>query len=412
MKKIFIYFATAMMLASCSSEDNVVEEVDKPYNPFPDYNGVVATMPDVESEGDEDPVTRSSLTYNLDLKNMKFSWTADDAIGVFAITHNGEEISNENTSQQKWIIDSGSIKTGENTSSGIFYKSDNAVATLEAGAKYVAYTPYVQEKSEYNCDNIHVTYRGQTQAVNVNTSAYYKRAQSKEMMNAYLESEPLASAHLCDFDYNVSEAIGTPTGGAHFAFTRLGSVARFFFKAPARDVFDALVFYNADANFILDAIMDVKSKKLTSTQTGHGLTLKLGVNGFDLTSESASPNSFNNGNGYIIAYLMSAPMTNLKELGACTLYLLGHKDITVSDWLSLTEAEKKAYEKVGDKYRIKTYYKNSAELSKYNLEQNKVQRWTPTLGPDDQPIEFQSISVQQWKEETGYGNDGKGTETW
>lgn len=415
MKKIFIYFATAMMLASCSSESSVTEEVDKPgENPFPEYNGVVATLPDVEFEGDDDPVTRATLIYDYEKKLMKASWKQGDEVGVYPITANGKNLSVNQSKQQKWIVDP-ETPLIENTSSvtGVFVSADVNIKALESYAKYISYYPYTSAGESY--DAIPVSYRNQKQMQNVNVNAYYSRSKD-DNLNVYKASEILASAHLGAYDYLVSDAIATPNGGAHFLYTRLGSVSRFFFEAPEKVVYDAMIFYNADANFTLDATMNVSEKTLTATETGHSLTLKFGDEGFDLTDATKNPGSFYHDYGYIIAYLMSAPI-QLKSLDKCTLYLLGHLDITNDQYNNISDEEEKAlYSSVTITkdgtpevvYRKNTYYK--AALTKYNMDQNKVQRWSPVLGKDE-PIKFEAMTVQQWNEEYGYENP-KGTETW
>lgn len=404
-----------MLISACSSDGTPVLDIEEPTipNPFPDYVGMVASRPDVKSSGDEDPLTRSTLVYDNNKKIMLASWEASDALGVFPVTHEGQEIKAANSTQQKWVVDSEQgFKNGDSFSTAVFVKDDNHVATLEAGAKYVAFSPFTQATSEYSYDNVPVTYRNQMQRVNVNIDAYYRRNSSVEMMNAYLESEPYASAHLNDYDYLASDAIATPTGGAHFIFTRLGSVSRFFLSAPEKAIYDKMVFFNDEVDFTLDAKMNVKDKTLEPTAKGHSLSLKLGENGFDLTNVAGNNSFYSVGGkdyGYIIAYLMSAP-TELLSHKKCTLYLLGHIDVDKDRYDALTpESEKLLYEKISENcYRKKTYYK--ATLNYYDMEQDKLQRWTPSLGKDD-PIEFETISVQQWVEETGYTND-KGTEKW
>lgn len=411
MKKFLLYISAAMLIAACSSDGTPVLDIEEPTipNPFPDYIGMVASRPNVESEGDDEPITRSTLVYDFAGKIMIASWEMDDAIGVFPVTQGGKNIEASMSSSQKWIVDNEKgLSNGGSFSSAVFVKSDNGFATLEAGATYVAYSPYDIGSSESHYDNIPVTYRGQTQMANIDVSAYYQRDDSEEKMTAYRDSEPAASAHLNAYDYLASTAVATPTGGAHFVFKRLGSVSRFFMKLPELAVYESMVFFNKDVNFTLDAIMDVKSQTLIPTATGHSLNLKFGATGFDLTDKTKTPTSFNGDQPCIIAYMMSAPI-ELKSHNACTLYLLGHKDINATQYAELDDDKKDLYEKINtDCYRIKTYYK--ATLSKYDMDQNMVQRWTPSWGKDE-PIEFETISVQQWVEETGYTNE-KGTETW
>lgn len=417
MKKFLLYISAAMLIAACSSDGTPVLDIEEPPipNPFPDYIGMVASKPNVESEGDNDPLTRSTLVFDDKQKIMIASWQASDAIGVFPIVRNEQNIDASRSSSMRWNVDAekgitSSGNTDKDFSSAIFKCNDPNIVTLEAGVKYAAYSPYGVGTAESQYDNIPVSYRDQVQAQNVNIKAYYGYIVNRDdvNLNSYLESEPLASSHLYEYDYLVSDAVATPTGGAHFMFTRLGSVSRFFIYVPELAVYDEMVFFNDQVNFVLDATMNVKEKTLTPTATGHSLRLKLGSTGFDMTNNTT--NSFYSGYGYIIAYLMSAPFENLTDYKNCTLYLLGHKDVDAAGYEALEIAEKPLYEKISETcYRKKTYYK--ATLNKYNMQQNKVQRWSPTLGKDE-PIEFETISVQQWVEETGYTNDKGGTETW
>lgn len=416
MKKVFLYIAAAMLISACSSDGTSVLDIEEPIipNPFPDYVGMVASKPNVESEGDDDPLTRSTLVFDHTTNIMVASWQETDAVGVYPIVRNGQSIDAFKSSAMEWIVDAGkgitsSGNTDKDFSSAVFVKKENSFATLEAGVSYAAYSPYSLGTSESQYDNIPVTYRNQVQAQNVNINAYYGYLVNKDdaNLNSYLESEPQASNHLNAYDYLASDAVATPTGGAHFMFTRLGSVSRFFMYVPELAVYDEMVFFNDQVNFVLDATMNVREKTLTPTAVGHSLRLKLGPTGFDMTDNTS--NSFYTGYGYIIAYLMSAPFENLKDYKACTLYLLGHKDVDAAGYEALPIAEQPLYEKISETcYRKKTYYK--ATLTKYNMQQNKLQRWAPSLGKDD-PIEFETISVQQWVEETGYTND-KGTEKW
>lgn len=400
MKKFFLYMTAALMMAACSSEGDMLTPTveDKDMVPEEPLTGVRASVPDVLMYGDED-LTRTSLTYSLAEKRMKFTWETGDNIGVFPTT--------SNTAQQvEFSLTNEELIVGANSVTGMFEPADENVEPLEVNTHYASYSPYLSYQnanSKFNVsdpfgyNNVPVSYEGQRQAVNVNIQKFYDRNNSTESMDAYKASEIPACEHLGDYDYLVSDATTTELGGVHFNYSRLGGVVRFYFLVPAAEVFDELQLVNSEANFMLEGTMDVMSNTLTATKTGHMLKLKLGPDSktsgdsFDMTKVDGNPvcaasYKLDKSNAYIIAYMMAAPI-ELASLKACTLYLVGHK--------SSTDA-------------TKTYYK--ATLNKYDIPQDRVLQWTSTtLAPDD-PITFSPITVQEWEAGTTFTNgDGNGT---
>ena len=398
MKKFLLYIVSAIMFAACSSEQIELAEQtnEKTPNATPNTNGeeeawpwgegVSATVPNLELHGDQEP-TRA-LVYDNDVRFMKFYWNgsaAEDMIGVFPVNSDPTK-----SSQQCFERIAEESSTGIGNASANFKTKDGGVKTVSESTEYVSYYPFIE--GELNYVQIPITYLGQKQRENLNIKAYATRKNSDELMNAYKQSELAAAEHLEEFDYLVSSAGSTPTGDIHFSYTRLGSTVRLFIKAPEQIVYDSIQLVNKDVEFMTKGTMNVPAKTLTATKTSHAISLQLGNNGFDL-SDNTSNDYQNPTTGYIVAYMMLAPIQLDKtDISQCYLYMCGH---------------------VKDHPKQKKYFK-SAPLTKYDIEQNKTLQWTTTNNTPDEPITFNAISVEEWKEGTTFsnGDDGKGTEGW
>lgn len=396
------------MFAACSSDQIELAEQtnEKTPNATPNTNGeeeawpwadgVSVTVPNLELHGDQIP-TRA-LVYDVTNKFMVFSWKNStdsnskdgDKIGVFPVN------TPSSTSQQQcFVMTNDDIIEGANSVSAKFMNYDTGVLSVDAFKDYVSYFPYVEprtvELDRFDYEKIPVKYLGQIQSANVNIYAYANRKTTVEQMNTYNESERIAASHLEAYDYLASNATSTANGGVHFYYTRLGSTVRFFIKAPEKIVYDNIQLVNKDALFMTKGTMNIYNKTLTATETSHVLSMQLGADGFDLSDET-SIHYQNPSTGYIIAYMMLAPIKLKEVTSQCYLYICGH---------------------VKDHPEQKKYFK-SAPLTKYDIEQNKTLQWTTTNNTPDEPITFNAISVEEWKEGTTFsnGDDGKGTEGW
>lgn len=386
----------SVLVLSCTADIATSEAEDSPISDTGD--AVIGIIPEMET--DDEDVTRSTLIFSPTLRAMTFAWEQTDAIGVFPYEYAGSA-----TTQQRFGI----LPTEINGLSAKFKNDDDAIQMLKEGKQYVSYSPF--STVDENKNAVHATFRNQIQKESVNMDAYYKRAES-DMMNAYLESEAKASAHLGKYDYMVSSATAPVDGKASFHFTRLGSIVRFYLRIPAEGYYDSIQVINKDANFIIDADLDITksdaAKAFINPVTSHIVSLAFrkdvtdgsgnvtGQNGFDLYDTEKNnpyygkPPSSLERRGYIIAYMMFAPI-NLKDdkIGQSTLYLLGH-----------------------DKKGNKTYYRAKDKLSKINIAQNKTQQWAPAELENDQPIDFVPVEVEIWKDDTNFDNNGTGTDEW
>ena len=360
MRKNYPYIIALIMsvlVLSCTADIATPEAEDSPISDTGD--AVIGIIPEMET--DDEGMTRSTLIFSPTLRAMTFAWEQTDTIGVFPY-----EFTNISTTQQKFGI----LPTEINGLSAKFKKDDDAIQMLEKGKQYVSYSPFSTVDESRNA--VHATFRNQIQKESVNMDAYYQKEQSNDMMNAYLESEAKASAHLGKYDYMVSSATAPVDGKASFHFTRLGSIVRFYLRIPAEGYYDSIQVINKDADFIIDADLDITkpdaAKAFVNPVTSHIVSLAFrkdvtdesgnvtGQNGFDLyytENNQYYDKRSSVKRGYIIAYMMFAPI-NLKadNIGQSTLYLLGH-----------------------DNDGNRTYYRAADKLSKINIAQNKTQQW-------------------------------------
>lgn len=401
MNKLLFYIFSLLLIVSCASdniEDSIMTDNNLPATELDENKGeedtlwmtaVGATVPDLELYGDEGE-TRA-LTFDYENRIMKFTWhqgansREGDLIGVFPTKIEGRD--SEETQQIEFGLTQDPLVVSDHSVTGTFQSNDNSITTLEANTLYLSYAPYISEEGngDFHYTNVPVTYLDQMQASNVDMDAYFKKTDESEMTK-YKDSETAASAHLTKYDYLASAATTRGMGGVHFDYTRLGSVVRFYLKVPDDIKYDQIQVVNTKAKFMTKGTMNVKTKTLNAENSSHVVTLKLGETGLE------SSLSTTNSTRYIVAYMMFAPI-NLKtsEIPNCSLYLCGHTKTEPS---------------------IKKYYKANS-LTKINIAQNKVQQWAPTIGSDE-PITFNAISVEEWKEGTTFsnGDDGKGTEGW
>lgn len=379
MKKLFTYIAPLLLLASCSSEVTLVDDYDEQE----EVKGIVAEIKDPVLLGDEF-ISRSSLVYDDVNRIMEFKWDKGDCIGVFTCD---PEHSQQQTFSQ--------VEDPNNNDDHLrTFKTQDGYLSVTPGQNYVSHFPYIAA-SDYT--HIPIDYTGQKQTASVDFSDYKKTPDTR-----YKKSQPLASAHLSNYDFMCTGPI-TPTagGGIHFPLTRMGAIVRFWLVIGKqyKYVYDELMLVNNAANFTTTATMDAELKTLTATATSHILTLKLGDEGFDMSVVPAEgvSNAFyywnpskNDHQGYIQAYMMVAPIDLTgDDVESCVLYLVAHEKNTPEN---------------------KHYFK-SIGLSKPNLQPNTFYQWTVTPG-EDTPIEFQTITVEEWREGTSFENGGKGTGSW
>ena len=408
-KKLIYGMATAFMVTAmvgCSGSDEVLDAdttvTDTDGDNGSAVDGMIASTVEFEEGQGDDNLTRSSLQYNRVTNKMKMSWVQDDAIAVFSQSNK--------RSQLKFILDQeeGLAET-DNSVTGCFKIYDLSLHPIQAEEEYMSYYPYKAQTSktgEFSYETVPVSFAGQTQTANVKMNCYWQylygdAAAKQTQYDTYLESETAAAAHLCGYDYMVSDTTSTKYRNVLFKYNRLASIVRFYMYAPAAAsegvYYDSIMVVNSSKQFTVDATMNVVAASLTTKRQAHTMTLAFNP-AIDMTNNTDKAKATFDywdqdypDNGYIMAYMMIAPV-NLKgdDVENSVLYLCGH-----------TESGNPV---------VKTpkYYR--ATLSKINFEAGKHHQWVADAKPEG-PITFSEVNVQTWKEET-YQNDGKGTANW
>lgn len=368
--------------------------------PEEDADGVYGNAPVVDFG---DALTRSTLTFDYNTRTLLFSWVMGDLVGVFPVQ-------DDNSKSQIAYTVNEMISAHR----ARFTQKDNTVSPeIKTGNLFVSYKP-VKDNYEGKSSEIPFSFANQYQENPVNMKSYWDTLQAKPPIGEgkyYKESEKMASSHLPEYDFQVSAGAAPRDNHLVFDYTRLSSFVRLYLKVKEEATYDSIIILNKDADFFIDGTMDisknVSSEAFTPKTTLHYVTLRLGKKtvkngvteyaGFKIWNDHEAKEDENKCTlwsaekeaGYIVAYMAFVPIQLKNLANGCTLYLLGH-----------------------DKSGNKKYYRAKTTLSKYNLEQNKIQQWAPSENSVDEPIEVIPVEVEEWKADMEFSNEGTGTEEW
>ena len=369
--------------------------------PEEDGDGVYGNAPVVDFG---DALTRSTLTFDYNTRTLLFSWEMGDLVGVFP-----DREDNHNSQIEYTVNEMISAHRAR------FTQKDNAVSPeIKTGNLFVSYKP-AKENYDGNSSTIPVSFANQYQENPVNMKSYWDTLKATPSIGEgkyYKESEKMASSHLPKYDFQVSAGAAPRDNHLVFDYTRLSSFVRLYLKVTEEATYDSIIILNKDADFFIDGTMDisknVSSAAFTPKTKLHYVTLRLGEKttdengvteyaGFSIWNDNLTQInekkcalwSAEKEAGYIVAYMAFVPIQLKNLANGCTLYLLGH-----------------------DKSGNKKYYRATKTLSKYNLEQNKIQQWAPSENSVDEPIEVIPVEVEEWKADMEFSNEGTGTEEW
>ena len=457
MKKFLTYipFMAAMMIVACSDNDiaglSAIEDTTEKAGIL---EGTMVSVADYrDGGGDSDPMAKSQTYYDRIAKDMKFTWVAGDKIAVFADGNDEQQID--------FVVDNTKPYTYNGRKVTAVFKpvDEEGPNPIVASTKYYSYFP--AKAGNFEDTEVPISLSGQTQEANEQMDYYYLNTEESKPL--FLASSQVAGRHLAAYDYMTSDATSTPTKYVQFTYEHMTAVVRFMMYCPstaADDIYyDALQVYNSSANFFLDGKMNIKTKVLTPTRQSHVASLRF-YPAIDMTNntDATKPSyhywrSTGNKRGYIMAYMRVAPidLTGVDE--QCTLYLLGKKpsyytldeyNDKIAKGSPISEAAFDALDKVAkikiyetrdayneavdpdvdaatwstmtniDKMRDYTRKVYKAEgLSKQNFEAGYHYQWSVANAPEDDPIEFNLIEIQEWKDGPGFTNeDGAGTNDW
>lgn len=415
MKNIFTYLTVVavMLLVSCSS-DSIVADGEMILE-----EGTMATKPSLES-GD---ASRSALF--LKDGKMMFEWRDTDKIAVYPMYKEGtnQDFNSIDESMVKKLKYRRSTTNSVDLDKAEFSINDKKyVLDVKNTRDYVAWAPLLEEPPfenrrvpELGYTEMPVVYNGQIQASNVEMGHYVTTDDTE--MAAYMASEKAASAHLGAYDYLYAQGNQGMTGYTCFDFSHVQATIRFYMVIPEPEkpqVFDSLIIYHKhDAgdvegyNFVTKGRFNLDTKSMHVDEIASKLTLKLGTEteGMDLIdhvegseTEGKYKSIYKRGDRYfLIAYMQMYPVDiTMDNMQKPTLYLCGHT----------------GSEATGD--LKKNFYK--ARLEKKNILAGKWYQWATTLD-EDQPIEFEVVSVQEWEADDTFYNtvnkqEGQGTQDW
>lgn len=402
-----------MLLVSCSS-DSIVADGEMILE-----EGTMATKPSLES-GD---ASRSALF--LKDGKMMFEWRDTDKIAVYPMYKEGidQGFNSIDESMVKKLKYRRSTTNSVDLDKAEFSINDKKyVLDVKNTRDYVAWAPLLEGPAfenrrvpELGYTEMPVVYNGQIQASNVEMGHYVTTDDTE--MEAYMASEKAASAHLGAYDYLYAQGNQGATGYTCFNFAHVQATIRFYMVIPEPDkpqVFDSLIIYHKhDAgdvegyNFVTKGRFNLDTKSMHVDEIASKLTLKLGTEteGMDLIDHEADSETegkyksiYKRGDRYfLIAYMQMYPVDiTMDNMQKPTLYLCGHT----------------GSEATGD--LKKNFYK--ARLEKKNILAGKWYQWATTLD-EDQPIEFEVVSVQEWEADDTFYNtvnkqEGQGTQDW
>lgn len=401
MKKIIALILTTFFIASCSSDELIVDVQEEEIIPTETESEMAVEVEPVIVYGDMG--SRSAIYYDkLSAATFNFEWNAGESLGVFAY-------GNDVVHRQHMKFN---LADGDDSEDALYRKivpEDDGFSVLTQNTSYVAYFPYSSTIDDYA--NIPIDYSKQVQIGHVDMSVYLDLAKTTDATySKYIASERSASSHLAAYDYLCTAPQTTNyKKGINFSLKRVGSISRFYIKFPKPYVYDSLQIYNPHIDFTITATMDASKSAadaLTSKITRHVMSLEFSElaspeHGFDLTlgSDGKTPvdktfYDYYNGvySAYLVAYLMMAPTDFSQSSEYSTLYLFAH--------------EKGHPEK-------KHYFKTSL-TTKPNIACNVLYRWTLNRPDVEQPIEFIETTVEDWQQTTGFdnGDSGSGTQGW
>ena len=367
--------------------------------PEEDGDGVYGNAPVVDFG---DALTRSTLTFDYNTRTLLFSWEMDDLVGVFPVQ--------DDNSKSQIVYTVNEMISAHRARFTQVDQDAQPDTDIKTGDLFVSYKP-ATENYEGNSSEIPFSFANQYQENPVNMKSYWDNLKENGEGTDYKESEKMASSHLPKYDFQVSAGAAPRDNHLVFDYTRLSSFVRLYLKVTEEATYDSIIILNKDADFFIDGTMDisknVSSAAFTPKTKLHYVTLRLGKKtvkngvteyaGFSIWNDNLTQNdekkcalwSATKNAGYIVAYMAFVPIQLKNLANGCTLYLLGH-----------------------DKSGNKKYYRAKTTLSKYNLEQNKIQQWAPSEHSVDEPIEVIPVEVEEWKADMEFSNEGTGTEEW
>lgn len=367
------------VLTACS--DNL------PLNEVPptQSEGAIVSAPKISlSEAEDSPMMSTRATY-FDGHEGKvfFTWEVydeetkkGDKVGIIPV-------SDEATQQMEYKCRSVSV-TAEDAKDGIshaLFKQEDATFAWEGGQTYRAYYPFYSGGIDVTA--VPLDYTGQTQTGKPDMENYFEG--NKEN---YYKTEKNSSAHLTAKSFMISNvATAEAQKSLPFKMSYLCGIVRFYLSLPTTlkdgSTISEIRLVTSKPVFHEHATLNVKNGVTTASgEATNNLLLQLN----DVT---LSGTTYGN---YLVAYMMAHP-------------------IALTD-AAFNDTNLYIYVRGKDSGGNDVFFRNNNPLKHQDITAGKITRFTVKPLAQDDPIDVQPITVQEWQEGLTLDNEGKGTGNW
>lgn len=331
------------------------------------------------SEEDGNPLMSTRATYfNGEDLRVYFTWEKGQIIGITPIVAEAQQIKYECKSVSE---------TAEEATDGIsraLFKPEDAEFAWTVGQTYRAYFPYTPA---IDMTAIPLDYSGQQQTGKPDMESYYKGGDN---LQTYYESEKLASAHLTAKSYMISaETTAEANKNLPLKMSYLCGIVRFFLTMPIAEITVSEVRLVATkAVFCENATLNLQTGSVTPVEP---LTNNVVLTFANTTVQGDVDVE---GSNRLAAYMMVHPveLTNddvLGNNGKLYIYVKGEID--------------------GDE----VYYRSGA-IKKKDIVAGDLTQFSVSPKDNNDPIDVQPITLQEWQEGLTLtnGEEGTGTGNW
>lgn len=343
-------------------------------------DGILIYAPDAAMPV-EDVMTRGAF-YDGSRGGVFFDWEAydpqtekGDVVGIIPTT--GAEVQ-----QMKYECRSVTSTSDADPDKGIskgFFKQEDADFAWTPGQDYRVYYPY--DATALDATAIDMDYTGQQQTGKPDMVDFFAGGTRAN----YYETEKSASEHLSKKTFLLSEVTQVNDDNIlPFKMHHLGGIVRFYLALPA----------TIDANVTEVRLVATKAvfhehatlNAQTGATTPEGEPTSSIV--LNVTGASLAGNAYGH---YFVGYMMAYPVALTQVLGA-------------SDNIYIYVKGKKANNE-------EVFFRSGA-VAKKDITAGKLTQFAVKPAEKEEPIDVQTITVQEWQEGLTLDNDGKGTENW
>lgn len=338
-------------------------------------DGILVYAPDVAmpvDDGNQD-MTRGSY-YDGNKGGVRFDWVVGDVVGIVPTT--GDK------AQQLRFECKTVTTTSEDSQDGVskaIFKLEDADFAWTSGQYYV-YCPYTSEATDVTA--VPLDYTGQQQTGKPDMENYFNGDKAN-----YYATEKTASEHLSEKSFMLSEVTSVSNNVLPFKMHRLGGIVRFSLTMPFAEInVSEIRLVATKAVFCEKATLNVQDGSITPVGPQ--------TNNIVLTLNDVSMNGKADveGSNRLVAYMMAHPVKLTSDA------VLGNNG--------------KLYIYVKGESNGEDVYYRSGAIKKKDIVADSFTQFSVSPKDNEEPIDVQAITVQEWQDGLTMNNDGKGTGNW